>query len=669
VISIIIKKIEILNFGPYYGKHELSFQNDGIGIHLIRGGTGQGKTSIQRAILWAIYGVVYDRKGEKIRLTSLLNHTAQKKDLYKYAVQINFTHEGVNWNIARATMANRHNDHKYEEGMKIEVYKNGKIVPEPEHEIQRILPPSISRFYFFDGEMLRDYEELLEENSSRAMALLKKSIERVLGLPYFKTARSDLDSVKKKFEKERARILRQLGGTDLEELAEFQQRLEGDLEELERLIDEIENQKSKLDAEIAEDKRKLADMKEVRDRANKRIAIEGKIKNREEEKGRKTDERSAIVEKLYKNVLAPIATNLIQQLEIKSNQSLEKYNQKQQAIERTKIFKEGISKSKCSYCGSILDPQKLAEFERELEETKIEIERLTQIPEPDLSFEISKSALENMTNSLISPKDLEEIGTQIIEIDYDIQRLRSELEQVQSELEGVDADEPKKLEITIRQREFESGRLKGIIEEKQKEKLKLLENKSELDRQISSIPQEQLQKLNKKIEFIEKVRNIFEKSISSFREEQKARVVNTATEIFREIRSKEEFDRLEINAQYGLSIITKQNTVLNRSEWRSSGEEQLVALSLVGALNKCAQVEAPIFMDTPFGRLDVKHGERVLKYLPNMSKQLVLLVTDREFREGDEVHLSGKIKTDFTLIYKGEEEGSIILPTIAGEAV
>jgi DNA sulfur modification protein DndD len=74
-------------------------------------------------------------------------------------------------------------------------------------------------------------------------------------------------------------------------------------------------------------------------------------------------------------------------------------------------------------------------------------------------------------------------------------------------------------------------------------------------------------------------------------------------------------------------------------------------------------------MDTPFGRLDIVHGERVLKYLPKMSEQLVLLVTDREFREGDEVHLAGSIKTDLTLIYKNEEEGSSIFPTTAGEGV
>lgn len=658
----------MLNFGPFYGNHELSFRNDGIGIHLIRGGNGQGKTSIQRAILWALYGVIYDRKGEKIRLTSLLNHTAKKKDLYKYTVQISFIHEEENWVIVRSTKANRHNDHKYEEGMTIEVYKNGRIVPDPEHEIQRILPSSINRFYFFDGEMLRDYEELLEEDS-RAMALLKDSIERVLGLPYFKTARRDLDSIKKKFEKERAKILRQLGGADLEELAEFQQMLEENLEEVERSIAEIENQKSKLDAEIAADKRKLADMKEVQDLANRRIAIEGEIEKREAKKETKTLERSALVEKLYKNVLAPIATNLIQQLEIKSKQALDRYNQKQQALGRAKILKEGISKSKCSCCGAILDPKKLAEFERDLDETKIKVEQLTQIPEPDLSFENSKDILEKMMGNITSPEDFEGLDKQIIDIEYEIQRLLSELEQVKSKLVDVDAEESKKLEIKIRSRENESGRLKGIIEEKEKEKLRLLENKNELDRKIASIPQEQLQKLNKKIEFIEKLRNVFEKSVSSFREEQKARVEDTATEIFRQIRSKEEFNRLEINNQYGLSIITNQNMVLNRSEWRSSGEEQLVALSLIGALNNCAQVEAPIFMDTPFGRLDVEHGERVLKYLPNMSKQLVLLVTDREFREGDEVHLSGNIKTDLTVMYKGEEEGSIILPTIAGVVV
>ena len=666
MINIIIQKIGLLDFGPYHGNHHITFENGGSGIHIIRGGNGQGKTSIQRAILWGLYGVVQDRKGEKIRPTSLLNHTARKQDSYKFAVQIDFLHEGVGWRLIRGTKAKKHQDKEYEERMTLEVYKDGRIVSDPEHEVQRLLPSNVSRFYFFDGEMLRDYEELLE-GESRAMALLRDSIERVLGVPYFKTARSDLEAVRKKFEKERARIMRQLGGKDLEELAEWQQMLEDDFEDLQNSIEELVEQKSKLDAQIAEDKHKLADMKEVQEFANERIAIEKDIEVFEAKKETKIAERSALVDELYKNVLANTAITLIEEFEIKSKQALDRYNKKQRKIEHIQMLEKGIEESKCSYCGAILNSDRLPDLERELEETKIQIEQLTQIPEPNLSFENSKTILEKMIENVISPEDLKKIDNEINKIDYELARLVSELEKVQSQLKGVDAEEPRKLEMKIRAEGEESGRLGGKIEEKLKKKLEILESKSELDRKIDSIPQDQLKKLKERIAFTEDIRNVFEQSISKFREEQKEQVEATATEIFRELRSKQELDRLKINDQYGLSIITVHDTVLNRSEWRSSGEEQLVALSLVGALNKCAKVKAPIFMDTPFGRLDIAHGERVLKYLPKMSQQLVLLVTDREFREGDEVHLAGNIKTDLTLIYKNEKEGSSIFPTTVGE--
>lgn len=662
MINIIIQKIEILNFGPYHGHHTIEFKNEGLGIHIIRGGTGQGKTSIQRAILWGLYGKVIDRQGNDIRLTSLLNHTARRDDDYKFTIQIHFEHEGEQWNVVRSTKSNRHQDRKYEDGMIIEVYKNGLVVPDPEHQIQRILPSTVSRFYFFDGEMLRDYEELLE-GEGRAMSMLKDSIERVLGVPFFKTARSDMDKIKKKFERERARIMKQLGGADFEELAEIQQELEKDLEDIEKSIETIEEQKDKLEATITEDKRNLVDMKEVQEKATERLRIEEELEKWKAKKEKKELERGNLVEKIYKNVLSPIAQNLIQQLEIQAKQALERYNKKQRATEKAESLKIGISESKCSQCGTILDPKKLKKFEEELRETMVLIEELTEIPEPNLSYENSKAALEKMMESVISEEDIRNINDKILEDEYEIQRLNSELERVQSHLEGVDGEEPRNLAVKIGQNEQESGRLGGLIEEKTNEKLILLKAKNELDIKIDSIPQEQLQKLNEQIKYIEQLRNTFDKAVSIFRDEQKQRVESMATDIFRQIRSKEEFDHLQINDQYGLSIITKHDAVLNRSEWRSSGEEQLVALSLIGALNRCARVEAPIFMDTPFGRLDMLHGERVLKFLPDMSKQLVLLVTDREFREGDEAHLKGTIKTDLILKYKSEKEGSIILPT------
>ena len=159
-------------------------------------------------------------------------------------------------------------------------------------------------------------------------------------------------------------------------------------------------------------------------------------------------------------------------------------------------------------------------------------------------------------------------------------------------------------------------------------------------------------------------------AIERYRDERRSDVEAKATEIFKRIRTKGSFDRLRINQQFGLNILTKGGEVLDRAEWRSAGEEQIVALALVGALNKSAQVKAPVFMDTPFGRLDIAHGERVLTFLPNLADQVVLLVTDREFRKGDERLLSGHIKTDYTVVHEGEERGSSLHKTrVAVEAI
>lgn len=662
----LIEKIQLFNFGPYYDNHEIVFENKGSGIHIIRGGNGHGKTSIQRAILWCFYGEVKDRNGKVIRPTSLLNHNAYNLKIFQCWVKIYFSHEGRNWHIIREVKSRKHQDSKYEEGMTVEIYKDGRILPDAEHEIQRLIPSEISRFYFFDGEMLRDYEQLLE-GEGRTIALLKDSIERVLGVPYFKTARGDLNSVKKKYERERNRVMRQLGGKNLEELADSQQKIQDNLDGLDGTIDSLEEQIDELRLKIREKKSNLAEMEEVQELARKRLEIEDLIRLNDAQKETKVTERNALVEKLYKNVLSPVARTLIEELEMKSNSLMKKYKAKLKAEARKETILASIQNCTCKYCGTVLDERKIEEFRNELQEIEIDIAQLTEIPEPNLSFERSKSSLEKMVISLVPTEKLNKINDDISNFDYELARLNSNLKEVELNLEGEDAEEPRKIELEIRKMEREDGRLDGILTSKNDEKLNLLQEKSKVDRDIAAIPQDKLSELNELIKFTDKLETVFEEAISKFRDEQKTKVESTASEIFKELRSKTEFDHLAVNDQYGLSIITNQNIALNRGEWRSSGEEQLVALSLMGALNKCAQVEAPIFMDTPFGRLDVSHGKRVLKYLPKMSKQLVLLVTDREFRPGDETYLGGTIKTDLTINYKNAKEGSSIFPTTLEE--
>jgi len=191
----------------------------------------------------------------------------------------------------------------------------------------------------------------------------------------------------------------------------------------------------------------------------------------------------------------------------------------------------------------------------------------------------------------------------------------------------------------------------------------LSQEKSDLDQQITSVNEVELNILGKRIELLKSLVIIYDEAISIYTQERKIDVETAATSIFRQLRSKEDFDKLQINDNFGLSIVTTTGRILDKSEWRSAGEEQLVAISLLGALNKCSQIKAPISMDAPFGRLDLKHGGRVMSYLPDLSDQIIIFATDREIRDEDLEVISGMIKSDYTLEYVSERLGTRIRKT------
>lgn len=95
-----------------------------------------------------------------------------------------------------------------------------------------------------------------------------------------------------------------------------------------------------------------------------------------------------------------------------------------------------------------------------------------------------------------------------------------------------------------------------------------------------------------------------EKGIEAYRDKLKSDVERDATELFLEISNDPDYVKLEINENYGLSMIHQTG---EKPPFRSAGFEHIVALSLIGALHKNAPLRGPIIMDSPFGRLDPIH--------------------------------------------------------------
>jgi DNA sulfur modification protein DndD len=63
----------------------------------------------------------------------------------------------------------------------------------------------------------------------------------------------------------------------------------------------------------------------------------------------------------------------------------------------------------------------------------------------------------------------------------------------------------------------------------------------------------------------------------------------------------------------------------------SSGERQLLAISILWSLSILANKDMPILIDTPLARLDSKHRQNLLKeYFPKSSHQVLIFSTDEE---------------------------------------
>jgi DNA sulfur modification protein DndD len=156
----------------------------------------------------------------------------------------------------------------------------------------------------------------------------------------------------------------------------------------------------------------------------------------------------------------------------------------------------------------------------------------------------------------------------------------------------------------------------------------------------------------------EKLRSLFASAVDAYRERLRAKVEKDATALFRELTSEPEYSGLSINDSYGLTIIHQDGSAI---PVRSAGAEHIVALSLMGALQRNAPLRGPIVMDSPFGRLDDQHTAKVVQALPSMADQVMLLVYESELDPKQARNqLEGKLRKEYSIVRRSARHSELV---------
>ena len=242
----IIKKLTMKNFGVYAGMNTFEFSHSKP-IVLIGGMNGRGKTTFLEAILLSLYGsnsAAYKESNHKTYgkyLRSYVNKNSWDQTAF---VEIEFV---MNESSQNEYIVRREWDalgKRTEET--ITVYENGEysdfLTKNWTMFIENILPSALSRFFFFDGEMIA--ELAVDE----ANVQLKDSIRSMLGISVLDVLKNDLSRVLKRLAKDGKQAT---ATSEIETLRQKRDELNASINEvdaqIERLISQIESQRATID--------------------------------------------------------------------------------------------------------------------------------------------------------------------------------------------------------------------------------------------------------------------------------------------------------------------------------------------------------------------------------------------------------------------------------------
>ena len=656
-----ILKLTLNNFGPYFGTQSLDLDvSDNAPIILVYGENERGKTSLLRAIRWCLYGEVLNQGGTLMDEREFANYDARdRKEPFDVFVEIEFEDQGVK-SVLKRWMKVKESDL---EEIRIETLSKGvdlrpnngnpvaeKDIPE---QISRMLHKDISDFFLFDGETLTRFEQRLRSADTSA-ALVRTSIEKVLGLPALQLLSRDIETLASETNKEVQRVAKKSAENEkvLKEIDATSTGIhnkQNDLVELRRIGKQLEDEKLELE-------KQLAKIDSIKDAYHERKSIRDSKSDLQRDISEIKDQIKVRISESWWAPAMPMLKEkaaAIDSMLAGNNQLLAEINE----LQRKKLdLQVQISTKKCSSCQQVVNESQISNAQKEI----LEIEKkLESLPTPisnvdDIAF--TKRQLNEFLEDGGVEERLRELDQDVLKRELRIDELSNKDRALTEVLSG------NTLDIAALESQYQRANdfIRDSEREVEKKEFELSELKTQLRTLQNSLNRETTESSPVKQEaaLLSSLEEVLKDSLEGFRKAMREKVGEEASDIFTKLTTEPDYNGLTITGKYYLEIVDSQKRIISR---RSAGAEQIVAMSLIGALVRCAVRQGPVIMDTPFGRLDTGHRRRILEWAPTIGTQVMLFVQSGEFdRERDLKFLGNKVGREYRIQREASNRSSIV---------
>lgn len=650
----LFKEFVLHNFGIYKGRHTVDLMPEG-GRPIILFGAlnGSGKTTFLDGLQLVLYGKHARCTGRGSMsypdfLRSTINRHVTPHE--GAGLELEFVHhrEGK-WQTIRVSRTwNGRNETTRE---KIEVTRNGlldSVLSERWSEfVEDFIPSQISELFFFDGEKI---EALADEQSSAA--IIRTGIHALLGLDVVDRLVADIKIVQRRRRSE-----------------ELDSQTKAALQDKETARQALSDQAGDMEAQIAlqEDViRSLAvDMKQAEDHyrqqggelAEQSIEIEARLKQAREQKevhdNHLRDKLAAgpaplllvpnllgaARSQLTAETNANLAMTLLREIEVRDAEVLSMLTQNGVEDTISEIVAGQLSSDRAKRAASARTPI-----------------YLNMRPDALVSYGEEQAAALQL--DLVQELEHEQLLAERV----------NDLERTLAAMPSPETLTPLRERIELHRQSYQQALGAMGLLKRQHEDLLMAE--AQADRELRALRlelagQDLKQKTNERVL---RHAQAVENTLRSYREAVLRRNVERLSslilESFKSITRKPKmFERIDISPEdYRLSLFDHEGNQVP-SHQLSAGERQLLAVSILWGLSRASGRSLPAIIDTPLGRLDGHHRQKLVKnYFPKASSQVILLSTDKEIDAELREKLSRVTTHEYLIEYRHEQQSSEIYP-------